>query len=102
MDILNAIAKARFGSAKPQRIQLHKGLELSAELLCLETGQELRVPGGERTYYVITGSATITSAGSKAELQTGQLAACGLREQHTISNATDKRLVILAVGRVVK
>ena len=98
MDFINAIAKARFGTAKPQHIQLHRGDGIAVELLCLESGQEITVNSGEWTYYVITGKASIRSDGKPAELPTGQLAATRPGETHTLANAGEDRLVVLATG----
>ena len=83
MELINAISKARFGSAKPQRIQLHKGESLTAELLCLEAGQKTRTTTGEWTYYVVTGTASVTSE-STHQLPTGQLATLAAGENHVI------------------
>jgi len=99
MNVVNAISKARFGTVKPQRIQLHKGSELLAELLCLEAGQKFSA-SGECAYYVVTGSATLTGDGGPAELATGQLAAFEPGEGHSITNAGEGRLVLLAIGRL--
>ena len=62
MDVLNAISKVRFNSARPQRVQLFKCDEFVCELLCLEPGQELTATG-RRAYYLIAGN--------------GQMKACG-------------------------
>ena len=97
MDIVNAIAKVRFSPARPQRIHLHKGETLVLELLCMEAGQKLAIHSGERAYYVVTGQAELTSGGQTTELPTGQLAGAGPEEAHTIANAGEGRLVVLAV-----
>ena len=99
MNVVNAISKARFGTAKPQRIQLHKGRELLAELLCLEAGQKFSA-SGECTYYVVTGNASLTGEGDSAELPTGHLAAFSPGEGHSMSNSGEGRLVLLAIGRL--
>jgi mannose-6-phosphate isomerase-like protein (cupin superfamily) len=97
MNLVNAIAKVRFGSAKPQRIQLHKSEAMLAEILCMEPGQQLNVTAGEWTYYVVTGGATLTTDGKDSNLSTGQFAAVGPKEPHTLANAAEQRLVCLAV-----
>jgi mannose-6-phosphate isomerase-like protein (cupin superfamily) len=99
MDAVNAIGKVRFSSAKPQRVQLHKSAGLLAELICMEAGQELNVPAGELTYYVVMGTASISAGGQTAEIPPGHFAATGADEAHTISNAGEGRLVCLAVGQ---
>jgi quercetin dioxygenase-like cupin family protein len=99
MNIVNAIAKARFGSARPQRVQLHKGDGLRAELLCMEPGQELKVGSGQWVYYVVTGTATLTAATGDRELPTGQFAASDPKEKHTVANASERRLICLSVGK---
>ena len=99
MDIVNAIAKARFGTAKPQCIQLYRGDGLAAELLCLETGQKIAVGSGEWAYYIVTGTATLASGEQTIEVPTGQLAATGPNEIHSLANVGEARLVVLATGR---
>lgn len=99
MNIVNAIAKARFGSAKPQRVQLHKGRNLVVELLCLEPGQKIRVSAGEWTYYVVAGAAVVTAAGNTLALPSGQLAATDAPdEDHTLANNGEARCLCLAIG----
>jgi len=98
MDIVNAISKVRFGTAKPQRIQLHKSDELMVELLCLEAGQKISVTSGQWVYYVVTGTATVTANTHSTQLPTGQLATVGPGENHAIANETEARLVVLATG----
>ncbi len=99
MDIVNAIAKVRFGSAKPQRIVLHKGDSGPAELLCLESGQKVQVKSGQWCYYVITSKATLTTNGTTIELPMGQFAATEKDEPHTLSNDSEERLICLAFGQ---
>lgn len=99
MEIVNAISKVRFTSAKPQRAQLHKQHGLQVEILCMEPGQKLQARRGQWTYYVITGEATVTSGKDTSAVPTGQLAAGAPDEIHTISNAGEQRLVCLAIER---
>jgi len=96
MDLVNAIAKARFGSARPQRVQLVKGEAMLLELLCLEPGQQLEVSSGQWAYYVVAGAATVTAGGKAQPLPTGHLAAFGLGEPHVLANQADQRLLCLA------
>ena len=99
MNLVNAIAKVRFSSAKPQRVQLHKGETLQAELVCMEAGQQLKVSRGAWTYYVVMGSATLTVNGESSEVPTGQLAALDPAEPHVLSNRTERRLICLAIAK---
>ncbi|HOF17692.1 MAG TPA: cupin domain-containing protein [Phycisphaerae bacterium] len=99
MDAVNAIAKVRFGSARPQRILLSHSDGLTSELLCLEAAQEFHVTGGEWVYYVVTGTAAVTSGQDRATLPAGQFAALSRDEKHTLANAGEGRLICLAVGR---
>ncbi len=98
MNFTNAIAKVRFASAKPQKVTLNKSDSLTAELLCLEPGQNMKVASGQWNYYVITGTATIGSAEGSTDLPTGQFAGSETDEPHTITNDGEQRLIILAVG----
>ncbi len=95
MDVVNAIAKVRFGSVRPQRVQLSKGEAFQAELLCMEPGQQVSVASGQWLYYVITGSAELAAGGRTTELPPGQFAASAPDEEHTLSAAGDRRLVCL-------
>jgi len=99
MEFVNAIAKVRFASAKPQRVQLHKGPDLLAELLCLEPGQKVQVDGGQWLYYVITGNAAITDGKTTTQLSAGRFAASE-DHRHAIASADDRRLIVLAATAV--
>lgn len=98
MDVVNAIAKVRFGSARPQRVQIHKGRELHVEMLCLEPGQELRVRAGEWAYYVVTGTARMAAGGASNPLAAGQLAFSQKDEPHELVNSGESRLICLVFG----
>lgn len=97
MDVINAIAKVRFSSAKPQHVQLHKSQALQAVLICMEAGQELAVEAGQWMYYVVTGSARIAGDAKTADMQAGHMAATERGERHTLANPTDRRTVVLAI-----
>ena len=99
MEVVNAIAKVRFGSAKPQCVQIHKADSFRVEMVCMERGQEMKVESGQWMYYVITGTATLKSGGKSAEAPTGQLATAGPDEPHTLANPGERRLVCMAIGR---
>lgn len=98
MEIVNAIARVRFSSARAQRAMLHRGERASAELLCLEPGQELPVKKGRWTYYVIAGSATVVVDGAESPALTGHVIAAEPGEAHTLANRQEQRLICLAVG----
>ena len=98
MNFVNAIAKVRFSAGKPQRILLHKETSLQADILCLEASQEMPVKNGPWSYYVVTGTASITCGGQTTQVPAGQLAISG-DEPHTLANADERRLVCLAIGR---
>ena len=97
MDIINAIAKARFSATRPQHIQLHKSDNYSIELICLESGQD--TPARTNwVYYVITGNTILKDKSNSSEISPGQLAVCQPNENFNIANDSENRLVILAVG----
>ena len=98
MDLVNAIAKARFSTAKAQRVHLFAGEDLRVELLCLEPGQEARIEAGQWVYYVVTGSARLVGA-SEGELAAGHVGASGADEAHTVRCVGEQRLVCIAVAR---
>lgn len=99
MDTVNAIAKARFASARPQRVQLFRDETLCVELLCLEPGQGVSVREGQWVYYIIAGKATVSVGSDSHELSTGFSAFAAADEQHKLSNAAETRLICLAVER---
>jgi len=98
METFNAISKVRFASARPQRVHLSKCDSFAVEMLCMEAGQDARVPAGPWAYYVVMGTATITSGKDSQSLAAGQMAATAAEETHTIANQGEGRLVCLAVG----
>jgi len=98
MEFVNAISKVRFGSAKPQRVQLHHAGLLRVDLLCMEPGQSLAVEAGQWAYYVVTGKAAVTAGDDTTELPAGQFAAAATGEAHTIASAGEQRLVCLVAG----
>lgn len=100
MDTVNAISKARFASARPQRVQLQADEALNLELLCLEPGQNVSANDGKWVYYVVAGKATVQIGQQKKhELGTGHLAVSAAGERHTVTNAGETRLICLAVER---
>jgi len=98
MEVINAIAKVRFSSARPQRVQLRKADGLTVELVCMEPGQKLQVKEGQWSYYVVTGTAVVTCRGNQTEVPTGQVAVGEAGEAHSLDAAGERRLVCLAVG----
>lgn len=95
MNIVNAISKVRFNSARPQRVQLSKSGPLVSDVLCLEPGQKLSV-GGHCVYYVISGSGSIVCGQEKQPLAMGSFAC--LDGSHAIVNDSEQRLICLAVA----
>jgi len=98
MDFMNAIAKVRFGSAKPQRIQLTKTDSCQVEMLCMESGQQLSVRSGRWLYYVIAGHAAITAKDVEQKISAGHLATTAAGEKHQITACGEQRLICLAVS----
>lgn len=99
MDLVNAIAKAKFSSALPQRIPLHAAAKYQIEMLCLEAAQEVRVGGGVWAYYTITGTATLLSGDKSLQVPPGQLAWSEPGEPHRLINRGDSRLVCLTISQ---
>ena len=98
METVNAIAKARFASARPQRVHLHRGAALAAELVCLEPSQEIRNESGAWCYYVVRGSVTLAAGGPPRELSMGHAAATEAGEKHRLRNESEQRAICLAVA----
>ena len=98
MELVNAIAKARFASARAQRVVLHKDESVQMDLLCLEPEQELSAARGQWTYYVVKGTAGVCGEETEGTLTTGQMAISGRNEKHTIRNIGQQRLVCIAMG----
>jgi uncharacterized cupin superfamily protein len=100
MESINAIAKVRFNSAKPQIVGLYKGEGFVTELLCMEPGQATDGPAGERTYYVITGTATLSQGDSTVTVAAGHVASAPAgQEGHRLTNSSQQRLVCLVTRR---
>ena len=99
MELVNAIAKARFASARGQRVVLHKDDSVQIDLLCLELEQELSAARGQWTYYVVKGTAGIGADQTEGSLTAGQIAISGLNEKHTVRNVGQQRLVCIAMGK---
>jgi hypothetical protein len=97
MDVINAIAKARFSSAKAQRVQLHTAGPLRSELLCIEAGQHFTIDSGVWAYYVVTGTASITVGDATETVPAGQLICTAPDEHHRIEAAGESRAVCLAI-----
>ena len=98
MEIINAIAKARFASSQPQRVRLGRDSSLQSELICMEPGQELEVASGKWVYYVLKGDARVGTAESEANLSAGVLADFSAEQKHSITNTGEQRLICFAVG----
>ena len=98
MEMVNAIAKVRFASARPQHVHLFRREHYEAQLICMESGQQAKVTAGPWTYYVITGRMRLEGAGESVELGPGQIAATGPSERHSLVNTGEERLVCLAIG----
>ena len=96
VNVLNAIAKVRFNSARPQRVQLSRGSPAASDLLCLEPGQKLPATG-RCVYYVIAGTGQLTCAAQKSALAMGSFAAIDDGQSHTLTNTSEQRLICLAV-----
>jgi len=99
MEIINAIAKARFASSRPQCVQLHKDDAMAGELVCMEPGQDLTVASGRWLYYIIKGQARIATPEDQNDLAPGQVAALAPGEKHCITNIGEQRLICFAVGQ---
>jgi quercetin dioxygenase-like cupin family protein len=97
MDIVKAISKARFSSTGPQHVHLARGEPFRVDLLCMEAGQKCPTAAGPCAYYVVTGSASLTTGAKPHELPAGQLAQLDGGEAHTIANAGQSRLICLVI-----
>jgi len=97
MEILNAIAKVRFNSARPQRVQLHKTPGVICDLLCLEPKQELPTTG-KCAYYVVAGTGLLKAGRHSQQLSLGNFATTDQDEHHIIFNSSEQRLICLAIS----
>lgn len=98
MKAVNAIAKARFASAQPQRVHLHKDAMLRSDLICMEPGQEAKVVSGRWAYYLVKGRARLRASGGEIELAPGAAVDLEPDEKHTLINVGEQRLICFAVG----
>lgn len=94
MKPINAIAKVRFSSARPQRVHLADEGPVGADLLCLEPQQELELAAGAGVVYVVSGSATLICEGGRETLGATQLTS--IDSDCTLTNISEQRLVCLA------
>ncbi len=97
MDVINAIAKIRFSSAKAQRVQLHRCVGFASDLLCLEPGQDFS-SAGRCSYYIIAGSGVLQAGKNKKDVNPGNFATCEEDESHTLVNSSEQRLICLVVS----
>lgn len=97
LETVNAIARVRFSSARPQVVQLHKPGVAHVELLCMEAGQKLTVDKTPVAYYVITGSASIASAGKAVVAAAGHTVSLDINETHVVVSPPEGRLVCLMI-----
>ncbi|MHC4716122.1 MAG: cupin domain-containing protein [Planctomycetota bacterium] len=97
MDITNAIAKVRFNSARPQRVQLAKCTGYICDLLCLEPGQELTATG-ECAYYIVAGNGNAKIKDETKDVEMGNFIHCPDGESHTLVNSSEQRLICLSVS----
>jgi len=106
MEIVNAVSKVRFASSAPQHVHLARGQALRVNLICMEAGQKDRAAEGPCAYYVVAGSASLTTGGSASMtaggagkqahfLPAGHVAHLDAGEGHTLSNAGEGRLICL-------
>jgi len=99
MNVVNAIAKVRFATARPQRITLDKSAEFCTDLVCMEPGQRLKGGHGKCVYYIVTGTGELTSGDRAAELSPGSAASVGPEESHTLAASGEARLICIAVSK---
>ncbi len=97
MDVINAIAKVRFNSARAQRIQLQRCGDFACDLLCLEPGQEFSATG-RCAYYIIAGTGILKADKKAKDLSMGYFAASEKDESHTLVNSSEQRLICLIVS----
>ena len=97
MDVINAIARIRFNSAKAQRVQLHRFEGFACDMLCLEPEQEFSATG-RCAYYFIAGTGVIKAGKSRKAVDMGNLVACDEDESHTIVNSSEQRLICLVIS----
>ncbi|MDY7011951.1 MAG: hypothetical protein SVV80_14565 [Planctomycetota bacterium] len=97
MDVINAIAKIRFSSAKAQRVHLHHGGGLACDLLCLEPGQEFSSTG-QCSYYLIAGAGVIKAGKTIKGVNMGNFATCEEDESHTLVNSSEQRLICMVIS----
>ncbi len=93
MASVNAIAKVRFSSGKPQRVNLLALPGGAVDLLCLEPRQQFPVSGPAVALYVVTGTARLADAKGAIEATPGHL--LSPQGDCTLANATEQRLVCL-------
>ncbi|MCD6378748.1 MAG: hypothetical protein J7L99_07865 [Planctomycetes bacterium] len=97
MEHINAIAKVRFNSARPQRVHLGKSDDFTCDLLCFEPGQEYSAT--ERcAYYFIAANGVLKAGKEKKNVAMGHLVIFEKDQPHTIINTSEQRLICLAIS----
>lgn len=97
MNVTNAIAKVRFSSARPQRVQVARFAQYACDLLCLEPKQEL-TGTGPCGYYVVAGSGQIRSGKDSKPLSMGIVVDFMQGETYLLVNTSEQRLICLVIG----
>ncbi len=97
MEVINAIARIRFNSAKAQRVQLNRFEGFACDMLCLEPGQEFSSVG-RCAYYFIAGTGVIKAGKSSKAVDMGNFVACEADEPHTVVNSSEQRLICMVVS----
>ena len=92
--------RADFSPEKMAKITLAKGEQMFAGLNCFEPGQE-HAPhahaGQDKLYIILEGSAMVRVGEADELLSAGDAAFAPAGVLHGIRNATDQRLVVLAI-----
>ncbi|HEV2198436.1 MAG TPA: cupin domain-containing protein [Bryobacteraceae bacterium] len=100
MFIKNLSGLARFSSEKMGKADLARGEKLFAGLNCFEPGQEHAAhthAGQDKLYVILTGEAEVRVGDESAMLIQGDAAFAPSGVVHSIRNAGETRLVVMAV-----
>ena len=100
MFIKNPSGLARFSAERMGKADLARGATLFAGLNCFEPGQEHAAhthAGQDKLYLILTGEAEVRIGDESAMLSAGDAAFAPSGVVHSIRNAGDQRLVVMAV-----
>ena len=98
METRNLKAEQRFSSEKMQKVNLFETERMSADIYCLEPGQQQKRhahSGADKIYLVLEGTGRFHIGNDERELGQNQIVLAPADVDHGVSNESQARLVLL-------